>query len=69
MEDEYDYTEEQSDLLCMRVAALCQLADTINESENKQVHRRLLSAMDLVLATLTPKPKTGGILVDITGRR
>jgi hypothetical protein len=51
----------------MQVEAICQLADSINNTTNKDVRRRLLQAMDLVIAKLGPVAARGH-LIDVAGR-
>jgi hypothetical protein len=54
------------DVLVQRIEALCCLAETCETTTNRAVRRRLVQAMDIVIAEIVPAKE--GRLIDVTRR-
>jgi hypothetical protein len=64
MEDDFP-----PDPTLMQVEAICQLVDALASTTNKDIRRRLLQAMDLVIAKLGPPRTNQSSVIDVTRGR
>ena len=64
MDDDY-YQPPAPDVMCQRVNALCDLAEAVDVIKNREVRRRLLDAMDVVLASISQAKREGGVVLTV----